>query len=176
MRADLDVSAATRGTAIAAVVDRALADRLKRLDAELLQPLLAHAPNARRLVLSVPGVLTGIPWALLPGLSGVPFTLAASATRWLGTVPRALMRVGVIAGPRVARSEDEVRTVARAHRDARLLTGAAATVEAATKLAGEVDLLHVAAHGRHSADNPMFSGLELANGTLFGYDVDLIGI
>src|SRR5690606_22014988 len=91
MRADLDASAATRGTAIAAVVDRALADRLKRLDAELLQPLLAHAPNARRLVLSVPGVLTGIPWALLPGLSGVPFTLAASATRWLGTVPRALI-------------------------------------------------------------------------------------
>jgi tetratricopeptide (TPR) repeat protein len=175
MRADLDTSAATRGTPIAAVVDRVLAERLTRLDTELLQPLLAHAPNARRLVLSVPGVLTGIPWALLPGLAGVPFTLAASATRWLEAVPRPLVRAGVIAGPRVARAEDEVRAVAGVHRDARLLTGAAATVEAATALAGEVDVLHVAAHGRHSADNPMFSGLELANGTLFGYDIDLIG-
>src|SRR5690606_39472402 len=98
MRADLDAAAATRGTAIAAVVDRALADRLTRLDAELLQPLLDHAPKAPRLVLSVPGVLTGIPWALLPGLTGVPFTLAASATHWLEAVPRPLTRTGVIAG------------------------------------------------------------------------------
>ena len=35
-------------------------------------------------------------------------------------------------------------------------------------------MLHVAAHGRHAADNPLFSGLELADGTLFGYDIDLI--
>ena len=41
-------------------------------------------------------------------------------------------------------------------------------------LASTVDVLHIAAHGRHSADNPMFSGLELADGTLFGYDIDLI--
>src|SRR5690606_19834439 len=129
--------------------DRSLADRLKRLDDELLRPLLAHAPNAQRLVLSVPGVLSGIPWALLPGLTGVPFSLAASTTRWLEAVPRPLTRTGVIAGPGVSRAEDEARTVAGAHRDARLLTGAAATVEAATTLAGEVDLLHVAAHGRH---------------------------
>ena len=28
------------------------------------------------------------------------------------------------------------------------------------------------AHGRHSADNPLFSGLELADGPWFGYDID----
>jgi CHAT domain-containing protein len=33
-------------------------------------------------------------------------------------------------------------------------------------------VLHVAAHGRHSADNPLFSGLELADGPWFGYDID----
>lgn len=175
MRADLNASAATRGTAIAGVVARSLADRLSRLDDELLRPLLAHAPHARRIVLSVPGVLTGIPWALLPGLTGVPFTLATSATSWLGAVPRALRRTGVVAGPRVARSDDEAGAVAGAHREARLLSGPAATVDATTALAGQVDLLHVAAHGRHNADSPMFSGLELADGILFGYDVDLIG-
>lgn len=33
-------------------------------------------------------------------------------------------------------------------------------------------MLHIAAHGRHSSDSPMFSGLELADGALFGYDID----
>ena len=33
-------------------------------------------------------------------------------------------------------------------------------------------MLHVAAHGRHAVDNPLFSGLELADGVLFGYDID----
>ncbi len=39
-------------------------------------------------------------------------------------------------------------------------------------LAASVDVFHVAAHGRHSADNPLFSGLELADGPWFGYDID----
>jgi CHAT domain-containing protein len=45
-------------------------------------------------------------------------------------------------------------------------------VDAVTASAAEATVLHVAAHGRHAADNPMFSGLELADGTLFGYDID----
>ncbi|MET0296983.1 MAG: CHAT domain-containing protein, partial [Microbacterium sp.] len=32
----------------------------------------------------------------------------------------------------------------------------------------------MAAHGRHAVDNPLFSGLELSDGALFGYDIDLI--
>jgi CHAT domain-containing protein len=48
----------------------------------------------------------------------------------------------------------------------------AATVDDVTSLAADVDVLHIAAHGRHSSDNPMFSGLELADGPLFGYDID----
>jgi CHAT domain-containing protein len=47
-------------------------------------------------------------------------------------------------------------------------------VSAVTALAGDVDVLHIAAHGRHAVDNPLFSGFELADGILFGYDVDLI--
>ncbi|MFE6996304.1 CHAT domain-containing protein [Microbacterium sp. NPDC057659] len=174
LRADLDAAALAHGSRMAAVVERSLADRMSRLDDELLRPLLERAPRARRLVLSVPGILTGVPWALLPGLAGRPFTLATSATRWLDQTPRPLHRAGVIAGPRVARAGDEAQAVARAHDTAVLLTGADATVDATAATAGGVDLLHVAAHGRHSADNPMFSGLELADGTLFGYDVDLI--
>ena len=47
-------------------------------------------------------------------------------------------------------------------------------MSAVTDLAAAVDVLHVAAHGRHAVDNPLFSGLELADGTLFGYDIDLM--
>src|SRR5699024_9400787 len=30
-------------------------------------------------------------------------------------------------------------------------------------------------HGRHAADNPLFSGLELVDGPWFGYDIDQLG-
>ncbi len=43
-------------------------------------------------------------------------------------------------------------------------------------MAERVDVLHVAAHGRHSADNPLFSGLELADGPWFGYDIDQLAV
>jgi CHAT domain-containing protein len=55
-----------------------------------------------------------------------------------------------------------------------VLTRDDARVDAVTSLAAEVDVLHIAAHGRHAADNPLFAGFELADGALFGYDVDLI--
>ena len=50
----------------------------------------------------------------------------------------------------------------------------APSLEDVIDLASRVDVLHVAAHGRHTADNPLFSGIELADGTLFGYDIDLV--
>jgi CHAT domain-containing protein len=39
-------------------------------------------------------------------------------------------------------------------------------------MAGTVDLLHLAAHGHHVSDNPLFSNLELVDGPWFGYDLD----
>jgi len=52
--------------------------------------------------------------------------------------------------------------------------GASATVDAVADLAAASSVLHIAAHGRHASDNPLFSGLELADGALFGYDIDRI--
>ena len=50
--------------------------------------------------------------------------------------------------------------------------GAAETSEAVAQVAKRVDLLHVSAHGRHSAANPLLSGVLLADGPWFGEDVD----
>jgi len=185
LRADLDVAALTHGGPMAPVVQRSLDERLRRLDEALLAPARAAAGGAARLTLTVPGILGGIPWAMLPGMRGTPFTIATSVSRWLGGSPRRpdsaptppsapALTAGFATGPRVARAEEEVRQAAEAWPDARMLTGERARVSAVTELAEQVDVLHIAAHGRHAVDNPLFSGFELHDGTLFGYDVDLI--
>jgi tetratricopeptide (TPR) repeat protein len=187
LRADLDMAALTRGGLMSTVIDRSLDARLRLLDAELLAPARAAAGAARRLVVTVPGILAGVPWAMLPGMYGTPFTLATSVSRWVddappsrrsaqaATVPR---QIGFTAGPRVPRADEEIRVAAEAWSTTdvapRLLDGQDATVSAVTAIASDVDVLHIAAHGRHAVDNPLFSGFELADGTLFGYDVDLI--
>ncbi|HWK76807.1 CHAT domain-containing protein [Microbacterium sp.] len=175
LRADLDVSASIRSGPMAAIVARALAERMQRLDDLLLGPIRAIIGD-RRVVLTTPGILAGIPWAMLPTMAGRPFTVATSMSRWAQErhAPRALRTAGFAAGPRVLRGVDEVRTAASVWREATVLTGDDARVDAVTALAADVDVLHIAAHGRHAADNPLFAGFELADGSLFGYDVDLI--
>ena len=189
LRADLDVAAAVRTGPMAAVVRRSLDARLAALSTALLDGPLRQT-SARRLVVTAPGLLNAIPWAMLPGMRGRVFTLAASASQWLhrrealapavaptvepAVAPAAPLRAGFAVGPRVARGGEEARVGASAWSGAPVIDGGGATVQAITDLAGEVDVLHVAAHGRHAVDNPMFSGLELADGALFGYDIDQV--
>lgn len=174
LRSDLDVAASVRTGPLATVVRRGLDARLAVLSAALLDGPLRRT-DARRLVLTAPGVLAGLPWGMLPGLRGRAFTLSGSVTRWVrGRADAApITRAGFAAGPRVARGDEEVARAASAWPAAPpVLRGAEATVDAVSGLGGEVDLLHIAAHGRHAVDNPLFSGLELSDGVLFGYDID----
>ena len=174
LRADADVSAAVRAGPMAAVVQRSLDERVAALSAALLAPV-AEVVGDRKLVLSVPGILGGIPWALLPALRGRVFTVATSASQWLATREHSeARRVAFAAGPRVERAAEEVARAAEAWPDPIVLRDDDASVMALTGAASRVDVLHVAAHGRHSAEHPLFSGLQLHDGTLFGYDVDLI--
>ena len=52
-----------------------------------------------------------------------------------------------------------------------MLTGSDATVDRVLAGLSRVRVAHLAAHGHHAGDNALFSGLELADGTLMGYDV-----
>ncbi|MDP3893237.1 CHAT domain-containing protein [Nocardioides sp.] len=174
LAADLDMAAASGlPEALATSVRGHLADRLAALSGVLLGPLMADLGD-RRVVLTPSGLLAGTPWTLLPALAGRPVTVAQSATAWLarGRTPLRTPSAGFVAGPRVERAEAEVTEASVAWPGAQVLTRAAATAEAVAQLAARVDVLHVAAHGRHSAENPMFSGLELADGPWFGYDID----
>jgi CHAT domain-containing protein len=80
--------------------------------------------------------------------------------------------VGLVAGPGVSRGEEEVARAAAAWWDAELLCGPDGTTERVATLASRVDVLHLAGHGRHTRENPLFSAVELYDGPWFGYDVD----
>jgi CHAT domain-containing protein len=72
----------------------------------------------------------------------------------------------------VAQAEAETTAASAAWPGATVLHGAEATASAVSDVAARVDVLHVSAHGRHSSENPLFSGFELADGSWFGYDID----
>lgn len=172
LRADLDVTAIVRAGPMAEVVRRALDERLALLSEVLLAPVLPIVGD-RRLALATPAILNGMPWGMLPALRGRVFTLADSATQWLRARAAAPFRgAGFAIGPRLARGAEEVARGAAAWPRARMLCDDASTVGAVVELGEQVSVLHVAAHGRHSDGNPMFSGLELTDGVLFGYDID----
>lgn len=177
LRADLDMSASLIAGPLAGVVREALDGRLARLSNLLLAPTLRAAGDVDRVAITTPGVLAGIPWTMLPASAGRAITLAPSASfwvRWRSAPASAPASAGFVVGPRVARGDEETDSAARAWPSARTLRGSDADAASVTDLAARVDVLHVAAHGHHAVDNPMFSGLELADGTLFGYDIDLI--
>lgn len=170
---DLDMAAAELPGVFASAIRSELRGRLGRLDDLLLAPL-ADVVGDRQLVLTPSGVLATVPWSILPSNDGRPVTVAQSATSWLSRteVPLRSASAGFVAGPRVAQAEAETSAAAAAWTSAMVLHGPDATAEAVSKLAGSVDVLHVSAHGRHSSENPLFSGFELADGPWFGYDID----
>jgi len=172
---DLDVAATDLPEMLARSVRAQLAARLDDLALKLVAPL-ADRIGDRAVVLTPSGLLAGTPWTLLPGLVGRPVTVARSATSWLADrSPLDLASAGFVAGPRVVRAEQEVTEAGARWAGAEVLTGDKATADAVSQLAGQVDVLHIAAHGRHSGDNPLFSGLELVGGPWFGYDIDQLG-
>jgi tetratricopeptide (TPR) repeat protein len=173
---DLDMAAAELPATFAQAIRSELRGRLRRLDDVLLAPL-ADVVGDRELVLTPSGSLAGVPWSILPSNQGRPVVVAQSATSWLARTETDLRTgsAGFVAGPRVAQAEAETAAAARAWSGATVLRGTEATAEAVSTLAGRVDVLHVSAHGRHSSENPLFSGFELADGPWYGYDIDQLG-
>jgi tetratricopeptide (TPR) repeat protein len=173
MQADLDMAAARMAAEMRGVVLAGLRARVEQLADMLVRPLTGRLSSERVLVVP-PGVLAGTPWSMLPGLAGRAVTVPRSASRWLAGRGRQLPaeRVGLVAGPGVPRADEEVTNAGSAWPRAEVVRAPEAQAAMVSDLAARVDVLHVAAHGRHSADNPLFSGLELADGPWFGYDID----
>ncbi len=173
VRADLDVLAhPTLPPTIRAAVRSSLARSLAALEAALLTPLALNGP----LVLVSTGVLSRLPWASLPSLRGRSLVVAPSATKWVAsTEPSLAARAGVVAlsGPDLLRGEHEVAAVGSAWPAARV--AAAATRGALVDAMASARVLHVAAHGVHQPENPLFSSVRMTDGPVFAHELDQAG-
>ncbi|WP_448623608.1 CHAT domain-containing protein [Geodermatophilus sp. URMC 64] len=156
-------------TAAAAALLRASAARLD-------EHLLGRLPELgdRPLVIVPTGALQCLPWAVLPSCARRPLAVAPSATMWHAARSRAVdpgTPVVVAAGPSLPGAVSEVRAVAAVHGAAALLPPEATVRRVLGAMEG-ASLVHLAAHGRLAADNPLFSDVLLADGPLLAYDVE----
>jgi len=184
VRADLDALATRRlPDRMRAAVQVSAATSLRRLEALLWTPLrkslrkpLGSEIGDGPLLLAPSAALATAPWTLLPALRSRPLSVVASATAWVTARQRvhlpARPRVVLVAGPGVPQGEREVRRIAAEWPQTEVLVGDTATPDAVCRAAAVADVLHVAAHGTHEPDNPLFSNLALHGGPLFGYELD----
>ena len=174
LQGDLDLLADERIPArLASVAAGSLANSLDRLGA-VFAPVLSVLRPGPVLIAAV-GPLATVPWLLLPGLEGRPVTVSSSVTRAVSgldapTPHAADNGVLVVAGPDVTNGDKEAAAIAALHPGAMLLTGEQATGRAVLAAIPQGGLVHIAAHGHHEVGNPLFSGVKLADGLLFGYD------
>jgi tetratricopeptide (TPR) repeat protein len=163
-----NVSEASRGAAVTM-----LRQAGGQLDAALLDPLAAQV-DGRPLVVIPTGPLQSLPWSLLPSCMGRPVTVAPSAALWYaahGRTSPQRRHVTIAAGPGLPGARAEAEAVAAIY-GTTALQGPAATVQAVTAALHRADLVHLAAHGRVRADNPLFSSLRLADGPLTLFDLE----
>jgi tetratricopeptide (TPR) repeat protein len=168
--ADLQAYAAHGAGPLGATVRASLDRGLAALDALLLPT----APDGALVV--VPTAATSlIPWNLLPSRRGTPTTVATSARAWLAgaTVVRA-PRVVVAVGPGLPHAGDEGAEVARVWG----VDGPTAPTSAAAlrDAIASADLVHVAAHGRHEPQSPLFSSLRMVDGPLSAHELANSGL
>ncbi|MHA6801489.1 CHAT domain-containing protein [Bounagaea algeriensis] len=153
----------------------------QRLHDVLLGPLEAELGGDRPLLVLPAGNLHVLPWAALPGCRGRRVTVTPSLRCWLRAAsrPAPAGRPGGsaqhgpvwLAGPGLEHAEEEVRAL-HAAGGGRLLLGEQATVDAALHELDGAGVAHIAAHGTFREDRPLLSQLRLADGPLYGYDLD----
>lgn len=173
LRADLDVLANGRlSQPLAAAVSKSMVRGVARLDELLLAPLRL---TDDALVVVPTGPLAALAWNLLPSLVGRPVTVAPSASAWLtasrGSGRTGPPRVAAFAGPDLARSVEEVRAIGAVWGPDAVVSEDAKPEDLVSTLA-EATLVHVAAHGNHQPENPLFSSVRLSAGPMFAYELD----
>jgi hypothetical protein len=156
--------------------ESSLSRSLATLDELMLAPL---GIDDRPVVIVPTGPTATMPWNCLPRLRARPVEVSPTATSWLAGVQaidnEGPVRVEAFSGPGLDRATDEAERVASlwqptaevalSHRDA-----SATRDRLAAALVSDT-VVHVAAHGAHVRQNPLFSSLELADGPLFAYEI-----
>jgi hypothetical protein len=170
-RADLDALADPR---LRTELRTAVRASLRRELTELRRMLVAPLPVDGPLVVVSTGTLGQLPWAALPGSAGRSITVAPSASRWFASTTRPAAPSGsvvAVAGPDLSRAAAEARAVAALWPAGSAVTGSAATAAAIRSEMGKAALLHIAAHGAHQPQNPLFSSVRAVDGPVFAHEL-----
>lgn len=156
---------------LSAAVLSSLNESLDRLG----KVLLPGNPGQGPLLVVPSGGLARLPWGMLPGLRGRGVAVSRSVRSWhdgataLDRVPR----VAVAAGPGLALAGEECAGVASHWEGARTVTADSAHIVQAL---ATYDVVHIAAHGTHREDSPLFSSLRLHGGSLFAHELEHVNI
>ena len=168
-----------------AVVEGSLHESLAALERLVLGPV-----TAQRLVVVPNRLLSSLPWGMLPSRRGLPTTVARTVTRWAGgvgappsgaparsthptdgyAVRPGPLRVTAIAGPDLEHADTEVAQVAEIWGGEAVPTTRSNehVLDAALHSS---DLVHLAAHGRHQRQSPLFSSVRLGDGPVFAHEL-----
>lgn len=152
-----------------AAASSSLARNLKALDAVLLAPLRADGD------LYVVGrePLLSVPWAALPSRGGLRTSVNSYVARGRAHArPTGEHRLLAASGPGVPHGAAEARAVGEQWPGATVLTGKDAVTEQVRTALATHDVVHLATHGQHDADNPLFASIDLADGPLFAHELD----
>ncbi len=164
---------------------------LARLDALLFRGMPWAAP---RVVVVPSSVTPSIPWRMLPSLRERPVVVASSLTAWARGAHRSTglggpPLVSALVGPRVDQAQAECEAVATAWSRRTRSTAddadrddgdvgapsgtrpvlAAQSTDLVAALTGS-DVVHVAAHGQHHAQSPLFSSIQMHDGPVFAHE------
>lgn len=182
VRLDLRAAATQQLGPLHSAVWRSLETSVARLDDAVIRPWRAHRQG---LVLVTSPQVSALPWALFPSLVGRPLTLAWTLTSFArrdpgGARPKGerLSRTHISVGPGLARASAEAQAVAEAWR----AIGAEVTLDdpsVGADLVGalsDATVVHVAAHGTHQVQSPLFSSLSLHDGPVFAHELQPTGV
>jgi tetratricopeptide (TPR) repeat protein len=155
--------------ALRAAAGSSLARNLKALDTILLAPLRADGD----LYVVAREPLLSVPWTALPSRSGRRTAVNSYVARGRSHArPTGERRLLAAAGPGVKHGADEARAVGQQWPGATVLTGDDAVTEEVRTALATHDVVHLATHGQHDADNPLFASIDLADGPLFAHELD----
>ncbi|WP_157697187.1 CHAT domain-containing protein [Brachybacterium avium] len=155
---------------LAEVIRRAADRAISALDV-LLAPAL---PATARTVVLPSRLLASLPWRALPHLHHRVVTVSPSATFWANSPrpvpPRPGPRIAALAGPGLHRAVEEVESVSRAWPREQSTVERKATATTMKDALERCTVVHIAAHGTHHEQNPLFSSILLDDGPLVAHE------
>ena len=149
-----------------ATASQSLVRSLTWLDDALLR---AAEVEGRPVYIAARDRLVSVPWSLLPSRRGLSTVVNSWVTS--GHAGWAAGSALAVAGPGLRHASAEAAEVARVWGSEALLDGDA-TCAAVADAVEQASVVHLAAHGTHEPDNPVFSSLLLADGPLFAHELD----